>query len=604
MPTHPKYIFAAIISILVCFAAGCRTEDPPDQVFQSVVEPFVFDLLALTPIEATEMGYHEHVRGGEQEGQEATQLSLDTMLDDYSAEGIQKRIQLLKDFQKNLHDKVPDRNRLAGDPFADYAVAENLAARELFELEDVKTQEHNPVVYVQLLGRALYGPFILEYASKPDRFRHIIARLGKVPEFLNQAKENLKSSPTVWTEAARSENDGTVRFVEKTLAAEVPQELKADYDTAAKAALAALHDFNDYLDKDLAKRNQDDWRLGPELYAKKLRLWTGNADKTPDKLLSEAEAELETVTKQLIETARPVHKQIYGNQRPPTDDALIRDVLDVVSDENRLRDGSGLLDQINRDIEDDKKFVQDKELAPLPPGNNLKVIETPEFLRANNPVANFLGAPPLQPKLAALFMVTPIPSDWPRARELSKLREYNLFQLRLLTIEYAIPGYYEAREFANATEPLYRRLLRAQGNPAFMDGWGAYMTDSAVDVGLPGGNELKVIFIKQKMRILTDAIVDIRMHTKNMSEEDAMKLLREKAYQEVEGARDKIQRVMLTSARLPLQYFGWKEWLRVRDHYQNETQDFSLTSFHEKALRAGPMPFPDLGYVTAKTPMQ
>jgi uncharacterized protein (DUF885 family) len=105
------------------------------------------------------------------------------------------------------------------------------------------------------------------------------------------------------------------------------------------------------------------------------------------------------------------------------------------------------------------------------------------------------------------------------------------------------------------------------------------------------------------MRIITDAIVDIRMHTKNMSEAEAMKLLQEQAYQEVEGARDKIQRVQLTSARLPLQFFGWKQWLRVRDHYQNTTQDFSLRSFHEKALRAGPMPFPDLGYVTAQSPM-
>jgi uncharacterized protein (DUF885 family) len=604
MLIHPKKFFAVIVSLFFCFAAGCRTADPPAEVFQRVAEPFVFGALAMTPIEATEMGYHEHVVGGDQEGKQSTHIELDSMLDDYSPEGVQKRIQFLKDFQTTLHEKVPDRNRLAGEAFADYAVAQNLAARDLFELEEVKTQEHNPVLYVQLLGRALYDPFMLEYASKPDRFRHIIARLGKVPEFLNQAKQNLKSSPAVWTEAARSENDGSIRFVERTLAAEVPQELKADYDAAAKPALEALRDFNNYLDTDLAKRNQDDWRLGPELYAKKLKLWTGNADKTPDQILSEAEAELETVTKELIETARPVHKEIYGNQRPPTDDALIRDVLDVVSDENRLKDGSGLLDQVNRDIEDDKKFVQDKELAPLPPGNNLKVIETPEFLRANNPVANFLGAPPLQPTLSALFMVTPIPSDWPRARELSKLREYNLYQLRLLTIEYAIPGHYVAREFANATDPLYRRVLRAQGNPAFNDGWGAYMTDSAVGVGLPGGNELKVIFIKQKMRIITDAIVDIRMHTKNMSEDDAMKLLQQKAYQEVEGARDKIQRVRLTSARLPLQYFGWKQWLRVRDHYQNETQDFSLRSFHEKALRAGPMPFPDLGYVTAQVPMQ
>jgi uncharacterized protein (DUF885 family) len=604
MPIHSKKFFAVIVPAFLCFTAGCSTEDPPAEVFQRTAEPFVFDALAMTPIEATEMGYHEHVRGGDQEGKEASQLSLDTMLDDNSAEGIQKRIQHLKDFQARLRQEIPDRNRLAGEPFADYAVLENLVARDLFELEEVKTYEHNPVLYVQLLGRAFYGPFMLEYGSKADRFRHIIARLGKLPDFLNQAKQNLKSSPAVWTTAARSENEGTIRFVERTLAGEVPAELKADYDAAATTALAALRDFNTYLDTDLAKRNQDDWRLGPELYAKKLRLWTGNADKTPDQLLSEAEAELATSTKDLIESARPVHKAIYGNQRPPTDDALIRDVLDVVSDENRLSSGAGLLDQINKDIEEAKKFTQDKELAPLPPGDNLRVIETPEFLRANNPVANFIGAPPLQPMLAALFMLTPIPPDWPRARELSKLREYNLYQLQLLTLEYAVPGHYVAREFANAADPLFRRVLRAQGNPAFNDGWGAYITDSAVMAGLAGGNELRVVHTKQKMRIITDAIVDIRMHTKNMSESDAMKLLQEQAYQEVEGARDKIQRVQLTSARLPLQFFGWKEWLRVRDHYQNTTQDFSLRSFHEKALRAGPMPFSDLGYITAEVRMQ
>jgi uncharacterized protein (DUF885 family) len=603
MQINSKKISAAIASALLCVAAGCSTEDPPPQVFAEVTEPFIFDSLAMTPIEATELGYHEHVRGGGEEGQEAVQTSLDVLLDDYSAEGIQRRIQTLKDFQATLAERLPDRNRLASDPFVDYAVVRNMVERDLFELEEVRIHEHNPVHYVQLLGRALNGPFMLEYASKPDRYRHIIARLGKVPEFLSQAKANLQSSSPVWIEAARSENDGMIRFVEGRLGADALAELKADYDAAAKTAVAALTDFNTFLDGDLSKRTGADWRLGAELYAKKLRLWTGNSDKTPDQLLAEAEEELKTLTNDLIETARPVHREIYGNQRPPTDDALIRDVLDVVSDENRLSSGAGLLDQIRKEIEEAKAFTENQELAPVPPGSNLQVIETPEFLRANHPVAHFIGAPPLQPSLSALFMLTPIPSNWPRARELSKLREYNLYQLKLLTVEHAMPGHYVAREFANASEPLYRRVLRAQGNPAFNDGWGAYITDSAVMAGLPGGNELRVMHIKQKMRIITDCILDIRMHTKNLSEDDAMALLREQAYQELEGARDKIQRIQLTSARLPLQYFGWKEWLRVRDHYQNETQDFSLRSFHEKALRAGPMPFPDLGYITAERPM-
>ena len=35
----------------------------------------------------------------------------------------------------------------------------------------------------------------------------------------------------------------------------------------------------------------------------------------------------------------------------------------------------------------------------------------------------------------------------------------------------------------------------------------------------------------------------------------------------------------------------------MREHYQAETTDFSLTSFHDKALREGPMPLPELGYL-------
>jgi uncharacterized protein (DUF885 family) len=567
-------------------------------VFKALTEPFIYDYLATTPVQATALGYHEHVRivEGKKSG-EATQL--DPLLDDFSPAGVQRRIQLLTDFQTNLHAKIDRDQKLSGDEFADYAVVDNFVSRELYEIQELQPHVRNPILYVQLLGQSLYMPIVHEYASQPERYRHIIARLQKIPAFLDQAKQNLQSSPAIWTQTARTENDGIINLIRETLAADVPAELKGDFDSASQTALAALRDFNTFLDTDLAKRSDANWRLGAELYGRKLKLWTGGADKTPDQLLSEAEKEFENAYQQLIDNARPVHREIYGGQRPPSDRALITDVLDVVTDENRLSSGAGLLDQIRKDIESAKNFVQAQELAPLPPGNNLQVIPTPGFLRSSNPVAHFIGAPPLQPTLAALYMVTPIPSDWPRARELSKLREYNLLTLKLLTIEYAIPGYYAAREFANTATPEYRRLLHALGNPSFLPGWAFYITDSAVNAGLEGGNQMRVIFAKEKMRILSDAILDIRMHTQNMSEEDAMTWLRERAFQEVEGARDRILRVQLTSAQLPLPFYGWREWLRVRDHYQNETQDFSLRSFHEKALRAGSMAFPDLGYITA-----
>jgi uncharacterized protein (DUF885 family) len=42
-----------------------------------------------------------------------------------------------------------------------------------------------------------------------------------------------------------------------------------------------------------------------------------------------------------------------------------------------------------------------------------------------------------------------------------------------------------------------------------------------------------------------------------------------------------------------------KQWLRVREHYQQETTDFSLSSFHDKALRTGAVPLEELAYLVA-----
>ena len=52
----------------------------------------------------------------------------------------------------------------------------------------------------KLLDRRLFTPLVLEYAPKPDRIRHIIARLRQVPLFLSQAEINLSTAPPVWTE--------------------------------------------------------------------------------------------------------------------------------------------------------------------------------------------------------------------------------------------------------------------------------------------------------------------------------------------------------------------------------------------------------------------
>ncbi len=586
--------------LVLTLLASCATERNPAEVFNELAEPFVFDALALTPIAATAAGYHEHVRGG-QNGTEANVTALDTLLDDYSPEGIANRIKFYRDFQSKLHQSV-DRSRLAGDEWADYAVVDNQLEKALFELEKERSHEHNPALYVELVGNALFVPLALEYAPQEDRYRHIIARLEKLPAFLDQAKKNLQSSPSVWTQVARDENEGNIRLVERVIPAGLPDSLKEQFGKVSGPALAALRDFNTYLTSDLTKRSNHDWRLG-SLYDEKLKIWL-NTTKSSAEVLKEADAEMAKTYDEIITAARPIHRNIYGNQRAPNDFALMKDVLDVTSDDNRLRRGDQLMDQIRSDVRELREFMTQAALIQLPPRDNLQIIETPEFMRGVYSVAGFMPAPPLQPNLSAYYWVTPIPSDWPAARVNSKLREYNLFKLKLLSIHEVMPGHYVQFEFANEgapDQPRFRRILRAVfANGPYVEGWAAYATMATVNAGYQASHpEIKLNWLKELLKIQANVILDIRMHTMNMSDDEASELLTRRAFQESEEVRGKILRAKLSSAQLPLYFQGMQQWLQVRNHYQQETTDFSLSSFHDKALRIGPMPLHELGYLVA-----
>src|SRR5262249_56799205 len=98
-------------------------------------------------------------------------------------------------------------------------------------------------MYVELIGNALFNPLVLEYAPKPQRIRHIIARLGKIPTLTEQAKQNLTAAPDIWTNVAIDENQGNIDLIDKEIRAAVPSDLTPDYDRAAKPAIESLRGF-------------------------------------------------------------------------------------------------------------------------------------------------------------------------------------------------------------------------------------------------------------------------------------------------------------------------------------------------------------------------
>jgi uncharacterized protein (DUF885 family) len=560
-----KFLGFALNLAICSFGVTVARAAPPDLKFNQVVDDFVFGTLALSPVTASTVGYHRH--HGE---------ILEDQLDDFSAAGIKAQIKLQRDIEARI-DRL-DAKALNSEQRADIEVMRDAIQATRLDIEEVQSYRHNPTIYVELIGNALYTPYVLHYAAADERFKHIIQRLTQIPELVRQAEQNLNDSPEIWNKVAREENAGNVDLIDGVLRTSCPKALGKDYTQAAEPALIALRAFNEFLEGTLSKKTAD-WRLGKVSYAKKFSyvLATGN---TPEALLKEAEADLAKTRDEMVQLAAPKSVEqaladvALAHATPHTYMAAAKQTLATAT-----------------------AFVKAKDLVGLPPNSNLQVIDTPVFMRGIYGVGGFNQAPPLEPKLGAFFWVTPISDSWPQARIDSKLREYNDSGMAHLTVHEAMPGHYVQAEYANAMQPRSRRLLRSIfGNGPYVEGWAVYTQQLMAEQGFlsdtPG---YRLTLAKQKLRVLANTILDVRLQTLDMSDAEALELMTKGTYQEMEEATAKLQRAKLSSCQLPTYYAGYKGWLAVREHFKNTHGDaMTLKQFHEAALREGAVPLPVL----------
>jgi uncharacterized protein (DUF885 family) len=576
----------AVLLPLLLFAAGCGKD--PSKDLARLSEEIVYGSLAFSPSSATAAGLHEY------QGKK-----LDEELDDTSPAA--------QDRQRRFYEKYRDEliaiktNQLAPEERADLLILQDQINLALLDLDEIHTLQHSPQYYVEQLGNALFSEFVLEYAPKPDRMRHIIARLHKVPLFLDQASTNITSAPDIWTKVADEENDGNMALVDKEIRAAVPSDMADVYARAARPALEAMTKFKTYLKNSLLARNNQSWRLGQSLYPKKFRLVLESGIEADD-TLQLAERELPQVRARMLKLAEPMHASLFPTHKDHNDvtgvdrdNTIIKEVLASIAQKHSTR--QSYMDDAKKDLDEARSFVREKHVLTLPPRQNLQVIPTPTFMRGIYAVGGFNPAPALQPELGAFYWVTPIPEDWPATRVESKLREYNFYKLKLLTIHEAMPGHYVQFEYANSVEPKTRRLIRSIfGNGPYIEGWGQYATQAMLDEGyLDHSPELQLTFAKEELRVIANAILDVRLQMLNMTDQEALDLMEKQTFQEEEEANAKLQRAKLSSAQLPTYFVGWRGWLKVRDEVKAAKGGaFTMPDFHDRALKAGAVPLPVL----------
>jgi len=564
--------------------------------FAELSDQFMKDSLALSPSSASQAGYHKHI-----DATSGKTIELDSLLDDLSLESIAKQRAFYERWRERFRSETP-LSTLDPQDAADWQLIDDQIGLGLLEFDKIQSYRHNPTVPVELIGNALFLPLTQNYAPHDVRVGHVLSRVRQAPRLLNQVKEYLSDADPIFISTAVQENDGNIDLIENTVAQEIPANspLKAEYDKVAPPAVAALKDFSHWLQSDLGKRpSRLTWRLGKELYDQKFKLVMETAV-TPEEVLADAEQGMASVRAEMLQLALPMHKQMYPGHSDHSDlsthdrqNLIITEVLQKISDDHPRPDQ--LQQAIEADLEGIKQFIREKKIVSLGSRDNLKVIPTPPFMRGIYSVAGFHSAPPLEPQADAEYWVTPIDPKTAADKVESKLREYNKYTLYWLSIHEALPGHYVQFEHLNNIQPERRRLLRSLfANGAYVEGWAEYIAQVMMDEGfLNNDPRFRLVMRKIRLRLFANTILDVRMQTMGMTDQQALDLMTKDAFQTQAEAEGKLTRAKLSSTQLPTYYVGLREWLAFREKYQAAAgKNFDMLKFHDLALDQGPLPVP------------
>jgi uncharacterized protein (DUF885 family) len=561
-------IAAASLLALSTFNASATTQDDE---FQKIAHDYIEQELQSNPEQATELGDHR----------------FDGQLTDYSPEARARELAAQKEFRNKL--SAIDGSRLTGANNVDFRILKENIDYKIFQAEELKETEWNPLVYMQSLANSLYLLVARDFAPPEKRIPNLRQRMEKIPRVIDQAKANLQHPPRVHTETAIEQTQGAISLVRQGLAPllDGAPQMKKELAPLQEKTAAALEDYKKWLQNDLLPRSDGDFRLGVEKFRKKLRFALASG-LSMEEIMKRAKADLQQTQTAIYETALPLYKKYFTSADPATfadKHKVTAAVLDKLAEQHP--DDTTVIGYAQKIVTEATDFVKQHNLVTVP-DVPLDVIAMPEFKRGVA-IAYCDSPGPLEKSGKTFFAVAPTPKDWSKERRESFFREYNNYMIRDLTVHEAMPGHY--LQLAHANEFRAPTLVRAIfQSGTFVEGWAVYCEQMMAEQGY-GGPEVKMQQLKMRLRAIANAILDQSIHAGNMSEKEAMDLMTKEAFQQEGEAVAKWKRARLTSAQLSTYFVGATEHLDLRAAEEKKLgKDFDLKKYDDQVISYGSPP--------------
>jgi len=569
-PRFPA-ILLLVFGVMITTPAIHPESSDPGTNFRALADHYFSDVMfRFGPTNATLAGFHQY----------------DTKLEDYTRAGYETEAAALRDYQKKF-DAVTAAG-LDESTLGDLAIMRATVRGNLLEIETVRAWEKNPDLYSSGITNSAFVLMERDFAPVDARLRSLVEREKQMPAVFTAARQNLKNPPRIYTEIALEQLPDIISFFQH----DVPDAFKSAKDQSTIAefqrtngeVIAALEDYESWLRNDLLPQSKGDFRIGADAFSKKL-LYDEMVDTPLDKLLQigyddlhKNQAEFNRIAKEVDpgKTPKQVLAELAAVHPPP--DQLLRTFHDTFTH---------LI-----------AFIEAKKIITIPSPVQPTLEETPPFMRATTQASMDSPGPYEKHSSTAYFNVMVPEKDWPQQRVADYMAAFNVGTIISTSVHEAYPGHYVQFLWVNHTNLSAVRKLT--GSATNIEGWAHYCEQMMLDEGYnqPGTGakderESRLIRLGQLQdALLRDArfVVGIRMHTQNMTLEQAKDFFVNEGYQSPAIAEVETKRG--TSDPTYLYYtLGKLEIMKLRaDLEKKEGAGFTLEKFHDDFMGQGGAP--------------
>lgn len=525
-----------------------------NHLFLRLTESILDEVLSWNPTHATQLGWRKY----------------DDQLRDLSIGAYAHEAARLTAFVKEL--QAFKDSELTEDERIDRDLALHLFRLRLFEVRVIKIHERMAAA-TDDIGNALFFLFSREDQPLEKRLDSIVCRLEKMPQYLERSKSSLVSPCRLWNEIALETGTTLGKFLD-TIETHALQmlgrtERTARLSAAVKGAKVALDKYNRWLEHDVLPNADAAMHMSAETFQEYMML--KGLEITPEEALQIGEAHLVKTRKLMEDVARRMVRS-----------GSVDEAVNLMKS-NRPSNYDEVLACYRADIKRARDFLIARDLATIPDGEKLMVIETPNFMRHSTPFAAQFEPGKFTGDRTGLFLVTP--ND-----NLDTIKEHCYALISNVAVHEGYPGHH-LQGICGNTHPSFVRALSASMD--FGEGWALYCEELMLQHGFNDTTEGRMAQLNDLMLRVVRVVADVKLaRGETGPEEVAAVLVKETGMQEY-AARSEA-RIYTYCPTYNLSYFIGKMALLqlLQDVKRAMGPRFSLKLFHDTLLYAGCLPIP------------